>query len=184
MTHTAPLLPDWLRVVWILALCAVAAVHLRHVRLMSGQRRFWHVGHVLMAGGMAYMYLPHSAHQVPQWTGTAVYATAAGGAVVVAAALGIRDGVINPLWSLITVEMLVMTYMFLPMNARSSLLSYLLAGYLAGIGVLWALGRLDRHYRPSHSGHTVRASARSTASALRVSLVTMAGAMAYMLLAM
>jgi hypothetical protein len=48
MTHTA-LLPGWLRGVWIVAACAVVVVHLRHVWVMSGQRRYWHVGHVLMA---------------------------------------------------------------------------------------------------------------------------------------
>lgn len=171
MMHTA-LLPGWLRVMWIVASCAVAAVHLHHVRVMRAQHRFWHVGHVLMATGMAYMYLPHAAHVLPSAAGTAVFAVAAMASIGVAVVLWLRDGVLNPLWILITVETGVMAYMFLPMNTRSALLSTVLAVYLAGIGLLWAVGRWDRHYRSDG------------VLALRVSLVTMAGAMAYMLMTM
>ena len=99
----------------------------------------------------------------------------------------IRDGVLNPLWILITAEMAVMAYMFLPMHVRSPLLSYLLAVYLAGIGTTWALGTWDRHDLSDHRPilvHATPPSVRRTAPALRVSLATMAGAMAYMLLAM
>lgn len=183
MMHTA-LLPGWLRAVWIVASCAVAAVHLHHVRMMRGQHRYWHVGHVLMAGGMAYMYLPHSAHLISSGSGTAVFATAMAGSTIAAVLFWLRDGILNPLWILVTVEMAVMAYMFLPMQARSPLLDYLLAVYLAGIGMAWALGKWDRHYVPDRRPVTVRTTVHTTAPALRVSLVTMAGAMAYMLLAM
>lgn len=186
MMHAA-MLPAWLRIVWIVASCVVAAVHLPHLLVMRGQHRYWHVGHVLMAAGMAYMYLPHSAQLIPNQGGMALFATAAAGAIVAAVVFRIRDGFLNPLWILITAEMAVMVYMFLPMNAHSPLLSSLLAVYLAGIGIAWALGWWDRHYlserRPA-AVQTMSVSARPTAPALRGSLVTMAGAMAYMLVAM
>jgi hypothetical protein len=186
MTHTA-LLPGWLRTVWIIASCAVTVVHLRHVWVMNGQRRYWHLGHVLMAVGMVYMYLPHSAHLIPKESGTVLYAAAAIGAVLAAALFRLRDGILNPLWIVVAVEMAVMVYMFLPMHTRSPMLSYLLAVYLAGVGTAWALGKWDRHYlsdrRPGVS-HTAPLPVRETGPALRVSLATMSGAMTYMLLAM
>lgn len=186
MTHSA-LLPDWLRIVWITASCAVAAVHLRHVWVMTGQRRYWHVGHVLMAMGMAYMYLPHSVHVVSTETGTALYAAAAIAAVGAATMFRARHGVLNPLWIVVAIEMAVMVYMFLPMHTKSPMLSYLLAVYLAAVGTAWALGKWDRHYLSDHHptmGQTASLAVRATAPALRGSLVTMSGAMTYMLLAM
>ncbi|OZM76552.1 DUF5134 domain-containing protein [Pseudonocardia sp. MH-G8] len=96
MTHTA-LLPGWLRGVWIAAVCAVVVVHLRHVCVMSGQRRYWHVGHVLMAAGMAYMYLPHSYQPIPGESGTAAFAAAAAASIAAAALFRMRYGVLNPL---------------------------------------------------------------------------------------
>lgn len=154
---------------------------------MNGQRRYWHVGHVLMATGMAYMYLPHSTHVIPSVAGASVFAGAAAASIGAAASLRLRDGALNPLWILIIIETAVMVYMFLPMNARSVLVSSVMAVYLAGVGTLWALGRWDRHYvsaqrRPS----VVHASTPGgpTAPALRLSLATMAAAMAYMLVAM
>jgi hypothetical protein len=186
MTYTA-LLPGWLRTVWIIASCAVAAVHLRHVWVMNGQRRYWHVGHVLMAVGMAYMYLPHSAHFVPTESGTALYAAAAIGGIIASALFRLRDGVINPLWIIVAVEMAVMVYMFLPMHTRSPMLSYVLAVYLAGVGTAWALGKWDRHYLSDRNravGQTASLTVRATAPTLRVSLVTMSGAMTYMRLTM
>jgi hypothetical protein len=186
MTHTA-LLPDWLRTVWIIASGAVAVVHLRHVWVMNGQRRYWHIGHVLMAVGMAYMYLPHSAHLMPKESGTTLYAAAAIGAVLAAVLFRLRVGIFNPLWIIVAVEMAAMVYMFLPMHTRSPTLSYLLAVYLSGVGTAWALGKWDRHYLSDHGstvGHIGSLPIRATAPALRVSLATMSGAMTYMLLAM
>lgn len=198
MTHMtdAGLLPDWLRIVWITALCAVAAVHLRHVWIMSGQRRYWHVGHVLMAAGMAYMYLPHSAHLLPSSGGAAVFVVAASASIAAAIMFRLRDGALNPLWILATMEMAAMVYMFLPMSARSMLVSFVLAAYLAAIGLLWALGRWDGHYHAAQpsvvDGDSANPMLLAAAAAavprrqamplLRVSLATMTAGMAYMLL--
>lgn len=193
------LLPDWLRAVWIVALCGVAVLHLRHAWVMTGQRRYWHIGHILMGVGMAYMYLPHSAHLIPSVAGTAVFATAAIASTIAAVWFRLRYGALQPLWILSVVEMAVMIYMFLPMSTRSALLSYALAAYLFGQGVLWALGVWDRYLvdrrlagafadKPRIQSLNVSNVAPSLAGqsspALRVSLVTMTAGMAYMLLAM
>jgi hypothetical protein len=143
--HTG-LLPDWLRVIWITALCVVAAVHVRHVWVMRGQHRYWHGGHVLMAAGMAYMYLPHTAHVLPGAGAMAVFAVVAGVSIIAASALWWREGMLNPLWILTVLETAVMVYIFTPANARSVVLNSTLAGYLVGVGLLWAAGRWDRHY--------------------------------------
>ncbi len=196
MTHTV-LLPDWLRAAWITALCAVAVIHLRHVWVMRGQRRYWHVGHVLMATGMAYMYLPHSVHWLPNSAGAAVFLVAATASITAAVAFRLRHGLFNPLWILATMEMAAMAYMFLPVSSRSMLLSVVLAVYLAAIGLLWALGKWDGHYHAAQP--TVapcgdsESRMRFTASAdpprqailwLRASLTTMTAGMAYMLVVM
>lgn len=194
MTHTAPLLPGWLRAAWIVALCAVAIVHLRHIWVMRGQRRYWHVGHALMATGMAYMYLHHSAHSLPNPGGAAVFVVAATASIAAAMAFRLRDGIFNPLWIFAAVEMAAMVYMFLPANTRSTLLSVVLAAYLAAIGLLWALGKWDGHYHATqphasdeHSASPVRLAAaadppRQANMWLRASLATMTAGMAYMLL--
>ena len=58
-THGGPdLLPDWLGLIWALIFLPVAASHLRHMTHTTGQRRSWHACHVLMAVGMAFMYVP------------------------------------------------------------------------------------------------------------------------------
>lgn len=182
MTHSA-LLPGWLRALWIVASCVVAGVHVHHVWVMAGQHRLWHLGHVLMAGGMAYMYLPHSAHLIFHEVGIVGFAVAASGSLAAAVSFRLREGVLNPLWILITIEMAVMIYMFLPMTARTPLLGYILVVYLVATGIGWVVGRWDRHYRPATT-HGAPLPVRSATPALRISLVTMIGAMAYMLLVM
>jgi hypothetical protein len=42
------LLPDWLRMVWIVIYIAILVLHLRHAVSMRGQQRIWHSGHSLM----------------------------------------------------------------------------------------------------------------------------------------
>lgn len=92
-----------------------------------------------------------------------------------------------------------MAYMFLPTSTRPLLLSWVLAAYLACIGVLWALGACDRYYRTggratqlmgngpryrSSLGLTAPAFGGPPARTLRASLATMTAGMAYMLLTM
>jgi hypothetical protein len=54
------ILPSWLAFIWTLVFLAIFVIHARHAHDSTGQRRFWHSGHVLMALGMAFMYAPSS----------------------------------------------------------------------------------------------------------------------------
>ncbi|MGH3779213.1 MAG: hypothetical protein ACRDRO_00925 [Pseudonocardiaceae bacterium] len=55
-----PLLPDWLRVVWVAALTVLIVTHVGHAYCKLGQCRWWHAGHIVMAAGMVVMYWPRS----------------------------------------------------------------------------------------------------------------------------
>lgn len=55
---TAPLLADPVRWTCIGISALALAVHLRHVRRMSGAERLWHGGHAFMAAAMGFMLLP------------------------------------------------------------------------------------------------------------------------------
>ncbi|WP_170220741.1 DUF5134 domain-containing protein [Amycolatopsis cihanbeyliensis] len=179
MTHHTGILPEWLRVAWIVALCVVALLHTGHMWAMNGRRRYWHAGHVLMALGMVYMYLPHRVQPVPAALAMALFGTATVLAVVVALVLWSRDRTVDLLWLLIAVEMSVMAYMFVPAAAQVVAIRYGLAAYLAGVGALWVLGRWDRHYLAGPGA--ALESTRRASPALRLSLATMAAGMSYML---
>jgi hypothetical protein len=198
MTMQMWMLPAWLRAAWVVVFCAVVALHLHHAWVMQGQRRYWHVGHVVMGVGMAYMYLPHPVHLLPASSGVVGFAIAALVSAIAAVWFWHRDGIFNPLWGLSMAEMAVMSYMFLPTSTRPTVLSYGLAFYLLGQGVLWALGVWDR-YLVDHQRLVKAADGRRTqpfniskaarladpsVPTVQVSLVAMTAGMAYMLLAM
>src|SRR5699024_7662082 len=141
---TMPLLPQWLAITWAVILFGVTAVHVWHAWAMRGQPRWWHIGHTAMALGMAAMYLlPTMSHPGFGRFGLATFA------VITAAVLGAgilcwwREGVANPLWLATTVDMLAMTYMFLPMSnwipaVTGILVGYLVLQFIAWAGNLWA----------------------------------------------
>src|SRR5699024_2169384 len=111
---------------------------------MTGQPRWWHLGHTAMALGMAAMYLlPTMEHPGFGRFGLATFA------VVTVAVLGAavvhwrREGVANPLWLATTLDMLEMTSMFLPMSDWVPVVTGILLGDLvlqcvACAGNLWA----------------------------------------------
>lgn len=140
------LLPTWLRVVWVVLLGAVLVAHVGHAWALPGQRRWWHLGHTVMATGMALMYaLPHM-HE-PGWlyrAGLVLFALLAIAVTGVVVALWRREGALNPLWVFSAAEMLVMTYMFLPASAKLSGVGYILAVYMGMQSLAWALGLWDR----------------------------------------
>lgn len=188
------LLPEWLRTTWIVVLVVIAVLHLGHARGMGGQRRYWHLGHVLMAVGMAEMYAPFSPPLLPGVVGMALFALAVGAAAAAAVWLRRREGAWPVLWVLSSAEMAAMAYMFLPMSAHSALLSYVLAAYLLGQSLLWAFGTWDRYLLPGRTAidpvdrRSVAADraavpVRRSSPALRFSLVAMSACMAHMLLA-
>lgn len=144
MSHMT-VLPGWLRAVLAVVLFGVFVVHLWHSATMPGQRRWWHVGHTLMAAGMALMYA------VPMMT----VPTLRDGMAVVFAAMTVvstgtalllrrREGVLNPLWTASALDMLAMTYMLLPHSARIGVVTTVFVLYLAVQTVAWAFGLWDR----------------------------------------
>lgn len=140
-----PLLPPWLRVVWVVALGVALVLHVGHAWAMPGQRRWWHVGHTMMAAGMALMYaLPRMLYPGLYRVGLVLFAVLT--LAVAAATVAVRrhEGTLNPLWVFSAVELLVMTYMFLPPPATPSWLSYLFVGYLVVQVVAWAFGLWER----------------------------------------
>ncbi len=182
MTETG-LLPDWVRLLWVGVLCVVGLLHTQHLVTMRGRVRYWHAGHVLMAVGMASMYLPPPARFVPPAVAVAVFGAACAVSVAAVVLVRLRTGTTELLWLLSGVEMAAMVYMLPPLSARSVPLSVAIAAYLVVVGALWAAGRLDRHY-PPRSAIRPRPEHHRTTTALRFSLCAMALGMAHMLVAM
>ncbi|MGH3547209.1 MAG: hypothetical protein ACRDQU_03605 [Pseudonocardiaceae bacterium] len=140
-----PPLPDWLRVVWVVALGVVIVTHLWHAYCKLGQCRWWHAGHIVMAVGMVVMYLPGSmARAGLSRTGVALFGGAALATAGAAAVLRRREGAFNLLWAVVAVDLLIMAYMWLPAAIRPSPLDYALAGYLGCQLLAWSLGLWER----------------------------------------
>lgn len=145
MTMQMPLLPQWLRWAWVVALCVVLLVHLWHVHSMSGQARWWHVGHVVMAAGMITMFVVREpAHVGLYWGGVALFGALALAMVLGGAALWRRDRLLNWLWAGSTVDMVAMTYMALPNDKRDLGLTLVLVAYLTVEVVVWLTDPLPR----------------------------------------
>lgn len=140
-----PLLPQWLRVVWVVALCVVVVVHVGHAWARPGQRRWWHTGHIVMAGGMALMYaLPVMSELVWRRMGLALFCLATVTLAVVTVVLWRREGAVNPLWLFAGVDMFAMSYMLAPSWARSAWLTVMIVVYLVGQVAAWGFGLWDR----------------------------------------
>lgn len=142
---SVPLLPDWLRLVWVVTLGVVIVTHVWHAYCRPGQHRGWHAGHILMAAGMVVMYIPGAMAEPGLFrVGVVLFG---GVAVAIAAATVVlrrREGALNPLWVVAAVDMLIMAYMWLPAAIRPAPLDYALAAYLGCQMLAWALGRWER----------------------------------------
>ena len=140
-----PLLPLWLRLAWIIALGAIVVTHVGHAVAMPGQRRWWHLGHTAMAAGMALMYLlPRMQHPDLYPAGLVLFALVTLAEATATTVLRRREGVLNPLWMLATLDMLAMTYMLLPPPTRPTWLTTAVVLYLAAQALVWSLGGWDR----------------------------------------
>ena len=190
------LLPDWLRIVWVVIYALILVLHLRHVIGMGGQERAWHSGHVLMALGMVFMFLPGGIMTLPSMVGIVVFALAAlaaAGWIVYALA---SQRPLDFLWVILLIDMLGMAYMFAVTQVMLGALTYLFAVYFAiemGCWVLGAFHQPDPQQRvlPAVVGGgavALKADARPLAEAssfeVRLTLGLMAAGMAYMFLAM
>lgn len=198
-----PFLPEWLRVGWAVLLLAAVVAHAAHVRVMSGQRRWWHVAHTAMAAAMMLMYLvPPMSAPVPYRVGLVVFACGAAAVAVATVLLRRREGATNPLWVASGVDLLAMTYMLLPMGSHVAAVNYVFVVYLVTSAVAWAGGlwkRAPAFRQPvaagaggelvatsdaaSSSGRALGLTAESSAD-VPVTLAVMAAGMAYMLAVM
>ena len=200
------LMPQWLALLWTLVLLAVVVSHGRHLLASSGERRFWHASHVLVAVGMAFMFAPPSIGHIsiPPLAWQLIFANAGG--IVLAVLLGrvLEGSSTNVLWLASAIELPAMTYMWLGQTVV--VLSWLFACYFVVLAAFWVLGVdrwVDGHWWLGQSRRTVVAlaggrsarrpdggrsggPARSLVCSLdvRASLAMMAFAMAQMLTAM
>lgn len=153
MPMSMPLLPEWLRIVWSVALLVVVCLHIWHACSMAGQHRWWHAGHTIMAVGMIWMYLakPTMAHPAQARTGLVIFAALTAALAVTALVWWRRERALNPLWIASATDMLAMTYMLIPPMSRPATLTWVVVAYLAVQTLAWATGAWGRLplYRPA-----------------------------------
>lgn len=132
---------------WAMIFAAVAASHLRHMLRTAGQRRSWHACHVLMAVGMAFMYVP--ARIDPFTVSTAFWQLTFASAGLIAAgwAIGGSGRVSTLIWLLTSIDLGAMLYMWAgSAQGNTAPVTWLLGGYVITEGAMWALDlyrRLD-----------------------------------------
>jgi hypothetical protein len=190
------LLPQWLRLAWVVIYAAILVVHLRHAARMSGQQRVWHAGHSLMALGMLYMFLPLGIVALPTVVGEVVFAlTTAATAVWVIYTLATQRP-LDVLWVVLLVDLLGMTYMFVAAQLPIGVLLYVFAASFALEMGCWLFGAFNQpnpelQVLPAVVGGgtvAVTAEARPLAATstleIRLTLGLMAAGMAYMFVAM
>ena len=189
------ILPNWLAVIWTLVFLAILVIHARHVVQTTGQRRFWHSGHVLMALGMMFMYAPASLDHlgIPSGFWQLLFANGAGIVVAWILANVLSGRAINMLWLAMAVDLAAMVYMWSPAGFVAPI-TWLLVAYFALQAVIWATNSyrgLDE--RPVLGGIGALADGTLTATAveplicehdLRPSMALMTLGMAYMFAAM
>ncbi|MFZ0121089.1 MAG: hypothetical protein WAN20_02855 [Pseudonocardiaceae bacterium] len=139
-----PLLPQWLRIMWAVALAGVLVLHVWHAWSRPGQPRWWHIGHIIMALGMMGMYLLGMAHPGLYRAGVALFAVMTVALATTAVVFRRREHVLNPLWVASAVDTLAMTYMLLPYAAQPAGVRWIFIAYLACQILAWALGLWDR----------------------------------------
>ncbi|MEA2199334.1 MAG: hypothetical protein QOJ25_3385 [Solirubrobacteraceae bacterium] len=189
------LLPDWLAVIWVLVFLGVFLVHIRHLVQTRGPRQLWHAGHILMAIGMAFMFIPASIVDL-NIPASFWQLTFAGAALVIVAWMlteAVDRHPINALWIVAVTDLAAMVYMWSPTGFQAPL-TWLLVAYFLVQTLLWATDRMrsiDHH--TLRGGYTVTSDgAVGTAVAsplicyrdLRLSMASMTTGMAYMLVAM
>lgn len=191
------LLPGPLCAAMVVVYLAIFVNHLRHAFDTGRQRRLWHVGHVLMALGMAYMFIPSSAG-APVIAGgvwQAIYGCAL--LIVVLGMTAYTAGRRAPsgLWLLLAVDLAAMLYMWSPGDLTVPI-SWALVAFLVFEAGLWASRRVlgvDRSWLPNGSYDAggnlgvLRIAAVAPLARerdLRVTMPAMTLGMAYMVLAM
>jgi hypothetical protein len=199
--QTLNLLPDWIGVLGTAMFILIAGSHLLHLMRTSGERRWWHVTHVLMAIGMAFMYVPSTLDPITIssrfWQGLFAVVAALVALRVVAGLSGRTSA--NPLWALTGVELGTMVYMW-SSGSFVPALTWTLVAYLVVEAGLWGVNAYRavdgdaplfgwRALAPAADGGAVIVAGTGTQSLIggldiSVSMTAMGLGMAYMLAAM
>jgi hypothetical protein len=194
-SHATNILPSWLAVGWTLVFLAILAVHGRHALDSDGQRRQWHIGHVLMALGMAFMFaLFADAFSTPTGLWSAAFAGLAIAVVLSMIVMALAGRGTNPLWLLMAIDLAAMAYMWSPSGPQAAI-AWPLVAYFAWQAALWStnwMRRLDgRTIFGGAVGVTAEGALVETVAEplichqdLRVSMAAMTLGMAYMFAAM
>jgi hypothetical protein len=138
----AALVPEWLGIAGAALFVVIGVSHLRHLATATGQRRQWHACHVLIAVGMAFMYVPAALDPfgIPAGFWRIVF-----GLACVLAALWSMGGVQRSptvIWLLTSVDLGAMVCMWTPSLAAS--LRWALVVYLGVQASLWAVDAYRR----------------------------------------
>jgi Domain of unknown function (DUF5134) len=200
------ILPSWAGWGWAAVFVVVMLLHVQHAIRMHGAHRLWHSGHILMALGMAYMFLPQELLTVPNRPWQLGFA----GATVLAmiyAGYHLRHGIrVDTPWLTLTFGLALMVYMWAMMDGLVwPPFTYLAAAWFGAEAAGWFTGHLcgDYHHRSfvppafgprRKSGRRIsdvgpylagcRPIAYGTSWGGRMTLGVMAIGMGYMLLAM
>lgn len=184
---TTTLLAEPLRWVWAGAFTVALALHLWHVRRMTGAHRLWHGGHAFMAAAMACMVVPDELRttSAPLWV---IGTGGAAGAVLVYALLRRWDGgSVGIPWITLGIGLAGTAYMWL-MTAGLAVapLTYAAAAWLVCESLGWFAGALGRHdaAAPRLVPAAQQRLAPATTTADRVTLGMLALGMAYLFVAM
>lgn len=193
-------MPDWVRWAWAGLFGLTLGQHLAHVLRMCGLHRLWHSGHMLMAIGMGFMFLPRY-NGIPGWVWEVLFAAAtalAGGYGLVMLHRGTR---IDLAWITLVAGFAAMVYMWAMMDGFAlAPISYAAALWFSGEAVGWFTGELcgrrDKGWLPPAVARPragVKTGAYLTGSMpiayaatwpIRTTLGLMAAGMAYMLIGM
>ena len=195
----SPLLPAWVRWLWVGIFVLILAQHSLHAARMRGVHRAWHVGHTLMAIGMAYMFLPADFRLLPFFPWQFFFVIAALLSIGFAVLELFRGKRVDLPWITLSTGLVVMVYMWAMMEGTAwAALSYTAAVWFAIEAAGWLTGELCGNgaikWLPPGIGlqgvkkgpflaGQYRIAHRTTRSG-RLTLALMAAGMAYMLVAM
>lgn len=116
MEMDAGILPDWVRWVWVILFLVVLAQHISHALRMHGIHRLWHCGHMTMALGMSYMFLPPSWGISQIWPWVVIFAFASLSALGYGILHLTRGNRVDFPWVTLTVGLAGMSYMWAMME--------------------------------------------------------------------
>jgi hypothetical protein len=166
---------------------------------VRGQNRAWHVGHLLMALGMAAMYLPASIVRlgIPAGDWQLVFTNATAVVLAWMVARVATHRAVHLIWMTTLADFAAMSYMW-HAGGYAGAATWVLAAYCAGQAVLWLTGTYDRIDAQWQTGGTDSPALaapglreahgalvlRPGIVVLRPTMIAMSAGMAWMLVAM